>query len=210
MRSRWIPRARNSGANDFGAKKEIGIFMEMFQRCKNPLVIQLLIILPCLGHHGRYSTTVVVGGMVLLSVVLGYVQEHRSSKAVEQLQAMVETNCLVIRAGKQADIPMVEIVPGDILVLQAGAIIPADLRLVSAKDFFVSQSSLTGESMPVEKITGPSDISGRGVIELPERLLPGEQRPQRLRPWRRRQYRTPHPLWLDFGKTLGRASADQL
>jgi Mg2+-importing ATPase len=163
------------GLNDFGTKKEVGILMELFQRCKNPLVIQLLII--CIVSIAPPSddpiTASVVGGMILISVVLGYVQEHRSSKAVEKLQGMVETNCLVIRAGKEVELPMVEIVPGDIIVLHAGAIIPADLRLVTAKDFFVSQSSLTGESMPVEKSTGASDISGRGVIELQNACFQG-------------------------------------
>ena len=163
------------GSNDFGAKKEIGVFTEMLHRCKNPLVIQLLII--CVVSASPPSndpiTASIVGGMIFLSVVLGYVQEHRSSKAVEQLQAMVETNCQVIRDGKQAEVPMAEIVPGDIIVLQAGAIIPADLRLITAKDFFVSQSSLTGESMPVEKMTGPSEISGRGVIELQNACFQG-------------------------------------
>ena len=166
---------REYGSNDFGAKKEVGVFMELLHRCKNPLVIQLLAI--CVISAAPPSddpvTAGIVGGMILLSVVLGYVQEHRSSKAVEKLQAMVETNCLVVRGGKETDVPMADIVPGDILVLQAGAIIPADLRLVSAKDFFVSQSSLTGESMPVEKITGPSDISGRGVIELQNACFQG-------------------------------------
>ena len=164
---------REFGKNDFGAKKEIGVFMELAQRCKNPLVIQLLIICVVSAITGDIPTAVIVGGMIFLSVVLGYVQEHRSSKAVEQLQAMVETNCHVIRSGKEVELPMAEIVPGDIIVLQAGAIIPADLRLVTAKDFFVSQSSLTGESMPVEKITGPSEISGRGVIELQNACFQG-------------------------------------
>jgi Mg2+-importing ATPase len=147
--------------------------MELLHRCKNPLVIQLLIICFVSAITGDIPTAALVGAMIFLSVVLGYVQEHRSSKAVEKLQAMVETNCMVVRDGKEVDIPMVEIVPGDIVILQAGAIIPADLRLVTAKDFFVSQSSLTGESMPVEKITGPSDISGRGVIELQNACFQG-------------------------------------
>jgi Mg2+-importing ATPase len=74
-------------------------------------------------------------------VGLAYVQEHRSSQAVEKLHAMVQTNCLVMRDAKECDIPMTEIVPGDIVILQAGALIPADLRLIGAKDFFVGQSN---------------------------------------------------------------------
>jgi Mg2+-importing ATPase len=166
---------RECGTNDFGAKKEIGFFMEIFHRCKNPLVIQLLVIcvVSAVPPSSDPITASVVGGMIFLSVMLGYIQEHRSSKAVAQLQAMVETNCIVIRGGKEVEIPMAEIVPGDVVVLQAGAIIPADLRLFTAKDFFVSQSSLTGESMPIEKITGASDIAGRGVIELQNACFQG-------------------------------------
>ncbi|HEX4086073.1 MAG TPA: magnesium-translocating P-type ATPase [Chthoniobacteraceae bacterium] len=161
------------GANDFGAKKEVGFFTEIFHRCKNPLVIQLFVICIVSALTGDIPTAVVVSAMIFLSVFLGYIQEHRSSQAVEKLQALVETNCLAIRGGLEVEIPMVDIVPGDILVLQAGAIIPADLRLTSAKDFFVSQSSLTGESMPVEKIAAASDISGRGVIEMQNACFQG-------------------------------------
>ncbi len=166
---------REFGPNDFGAKREVGVVMELLHRCKNPLVIQLFLIciVSAAPPSSDFVTAGFVGVMIFLSVVLGYIQEHRSSKAVEKLQAMVETNCLVVRDGKEVDIPMVDIVPGDIIVLQAGAIIPADLRLVLAKDFFVSQSSLTGESMPVEKMIGPSDISGRGVIELQNACFQG-------------------------------------
>ena len=81
-----------------------------------------------------------------------YVQEHRSSKAVEKLQAMVQTNCLVMRDGNgMRPAPWPRSSPETSWSCNAGAIIPADLRLITAKDFFVGQSSLTGESMPVEK-----------------------------------------------------------
>ena len=147
--------------------------MELLQRCRNPLVIQLLVICGVSLLMGDVRAATVVGAMVVLSVVLAYVQEHRSSKAVEKLNAMVQTNSLVMRDGKERDIPIAEIVPGDIVILQAGALIPADLRLISAKDFFVSQSSLTGESMPVEKHAEPADITGRGVIELQNACFQG-------------------------------------
>ena len=161
------------GPNSLGLRKKIGFIVEMLERCRNPLVIQLLVICVVSLLMGDVRSAIVVGGMLVLSVVLGYVQEHRSSKAVEKLQAMVHANCLVVRNGKEEDLPIEQVVPGDIVVLQAGAIIPADLRLVSAKDFFVSQSSLTGESMPVEKFPEPSDIKGRGVIELQNACFQG-------------------------------------
>ena len=161
------------GSNILSHRKEAGIVMELLQRCRNPLVIQLLVICIVSLLMGDVRAATVVGAMVLLSVVLAYVQEHRSSKAVEKLNAMVQTNSLVMRDGKECDIPIAEIVPGEIVILQAGALIPADLRLISAKDFFVSQSSLTGESMPVEKHAEPTDVTGRGVIELPNACFQG-------------------------------------
>jgi len=161
------------GSNILSHRKEAGILMELLQRCRNPLVIQLLVICVVSLLMGDVRAATVVGAMVLLSVVLAYVQEHRSSKAVERLSAMVQTNSVVIRDGKECEIPLAEIVPGDIVILQAGALIPADLRLISAKDFFVSQSSLTGESMPVEKNAEPADITGRGVIELQNACFQG-------------------------------------
>jgi Mg2+-importing ATPase len=161
------------GSNILSHRKEPGIVMELLQRCRNPLVIQLLVICGVSLMMGDLRAATVVGAMVLLSVVLAYVQEHRSSRAVEKLKAMVQTNSLVVRDGKECEIPLAEIVPGDIVILQAGALIPADLRLISAKDFFVSQSSLTGESMPVEKHAEPADITGRGVIELQNACFQG-------------------------------------
>jgi Mg2+-importing ATPase len=161
------------GSNILSHRKEAGIVMELLQRCRNPLVIQLLVICVVSLLMGDVRAATVVGAMVLLSVVLAYVQEHRSSKAVEKLNAMVQTNSLVLRGGKEYDIPIAEIVPGEIVILQAGALIPADLRLISAKDFFVSQSSLTGESMPVEKHAEPVDVTGRGVIELQNACFQG-------------------------------------
>jgi P-type Mg2+ transporter len=161
------------GSNILSHRKEAGIVMELLQRCRNPLVIQLLVICVVSLLMGDVRAATVVGAMVLLSVVLAYVQEHRSSKAVEKLNAMVQTNSLVMRGGKEYDIPIAEIVPGEIVILQAGALIPADLRLINAKDFFVSQSSLTGESMPVEKHAEPADVTGRGIIELQNACFQG-------------------------------------
>lgn len=161
------------GSNEFGAKRQVSFVAEILERCRNPLVIQLLVICIVSAVMGDFRSATVVGGMIFLSVVLAYVQEHRSGKAVEQLQAMVHANCLVIRDGKEEELPIADVVPGDIVVLQAGAIIPADLRLINAKDFFVSQSSLTGESMPVEKHADPASVTGRGIIELTNACFQG-------------------------------------
>ncbi|MCX6970745.1 MAG: magnesium-translocating P-type ATPase [Verrucomicrobia bacterium] len=161
------------GPNDISHRRKLGFFGEILERCRNPLVIQLLIICIVSVCMGDLRSATVVGAMLVLSVGLAYFQEHRSGQAVEKLREMVQTQCLVTRDGAECEIPASEIVPGDIVTLQAGAIIPADLRLIAAKDFFVSQSSLTGESMPVEKNSEPAEISGRGVIELPNACFQG-------------------------------------
>lgn len=161
------------GSNDLGQKKKHGFVMEILMRCKNPLVIQLLVIAAISLATGDIASATIVGAMVVISVGLSYYQENKSGKAVEKLNALVQTNCHVIREGKETEIPMSEIVPGDIVVLQAGSIIPADLRLISAKDFFVSQSSLTGESMPVEKHAETPAEPSAAVIEMPNAVFQG-------------------------------------
>ncbi len=155
-------------------KKENKFFLfEILGRFKNPLAIQLLLIGGISFWMGDIRSTVVVGGMVFLSVILSYVQETRSGKAVEELQKMVQANTLVIRGGKETEIPTVELEPGDIVALHAGAIIPADLRLIAAKDFFLSQSTLTGESMPIEKTAELAGPAPKNIIELPNACFQG-------------------------------------
>ena len=100
-----------------------------------------------------FRTIIVLSAMVLLSTLLRFWQEFRSNRAAEELKAMVSSTTAVLRAGTQRprEIPIVELVPGDIVYLSAGDMVPADVRLLSAKDLFVSQAMLTGESVPLEK-----------------------------------------------------------
>ena len=143
--------------------------LDLLHRCRNPLVIQLLIIAAvCYATADNASDRIsayIVGGMVFLSVFLSYFQETRSSRAVEKLQKMVKTTVTVLRDGKEAEVLLEEVVPGDVVVLAAGSLIPADLRILSAKDFFVTQSALTGESMPVEKNADSNQPAGRTPFE---------------------------------------------
>jgi len=159
-------RRAKYGPNLVESRRKIGILGEIWERAKNPLVIQLLVIAGASLFMDDIPSAVVVGAMVVLSVILAYVQEARSNKAVEKLMAMVKTTCVILREGKEHSVPLSELVPGDVVVLAAGSIIPADLRLLVAKDFFVSQSALTGESMPIEKIAGPVDRAGKGALDL--------------------------------------------
>lgn len=159
-------RREQFGRNEITSGKRRGPVGEIVQRCRNPLVIQLLVIAAVAFAMGDLKACVVVGSMVALSVGLAYVQETRTSRAVEQLKAMIHTNVRVIRGGMEVETPLTEIFPGDLIVLDAGTLIPADLRIVRAKDLFVAQSALTGESMPVEKTAAPCSAEGQSVLSL--------------------------------------------
>lgn len=98
-----------------------------------------------------YSTVIMVGVMVCISVVLRFIQEYKSNAAANKLKDMVETTATVMREGKKMEVDMHELVPGDVVMLSAGDMIPADCRIMLSKDLFVIQSALTGESLPVEK-----------------------------------------------------------
>ena len=102
-----------------------------------------------------YMTVAIIAVMVTVSGVLRFVQETRSGNVAEQLTAMIHTTACIQRDGVQQERPMEEIAVGDIIYLSAGDMIPADLRILSAKDLFLSQSALTGESEPVEKSGAP-------------------------------------------------------
>ena len=121
---------------------------------KSPLVIILLIAGIITGVFGEYANTIIILTIIFVSVILDYYQESKAEKAAQLLKQKVTTTATVLRDNVKQEIPFPEIVPGDIIYLSAGDIAPADSRVISAKDLFINQSSLTGESFPVEKIAG--------------------------------------------------------
>ena len=159
-------RLKKFGANELAHAKEIGFWRDIFRRCKSPLVVQLLVIAAVAGVIGEAKSAVIVGAMVVLSVGLSYILDRRSSRAVETLGKRVQSRTLVLRDGVETEIKITEVVPGDIVLMQAGSIVPADVRLLVAKDFFLSQSALTGESMPVEKSAQAAGTSDQSAWEL--------------------------------------------
>jgi Mg2+-importing ATPase len=122
-----------------------------------------------------FRTIIVLISMILLSTLLRFWQEFRSNKAAQELKAMVSSTAAVLRSGmdRPQEIPISTLVPGDIVYLSAGDMVPADLRLLTAKDLFVSQAMLTGESIPLEKypIAPPKRISS---ADAPGTLLERE------------------------------------
>ena len=157
-------RLHEVGPNELSHGKRLGFWADIFHRCRSPLVVQLLIIALVSAFIGEFKSSVIVGVMILLSVGLSYILDRRSNLAVDSLGKRVQSRTLVLRDGQETEVRISEVVPGDIVLLQAGSIIPADLRLLTAKDFFVSQSALSGESMAVEKTAeinlSPGHVAG--------------------------------------------------
>ncbi len=161
------------GYNELAHSESISFWKDLYNRFKSPLVIQLLIIALVSLFIGEVKSTIIVSAMVLLSVGLSYVLDQRSSKAVQALGKRVQSHVSLIRDGKEVESLISNIVPGDLVLLHAGSIIPADLRLITAKDFFVSQSVLTGESLPIEKKTDTFNLNGGYIFELQNACFQG-------------------------------------
>ncbi len=132
----------------WAAKKRHGWLWRLGAAVKNPLVILLTILSIVSYATGDLAGGTVMALMVVLGVSLRFVQESRADSAAAKLKAMISVTATVIRDGQPKEIPLKEIVPGDVIKLAAGDMIPADVRLVSCKELFIVQASLTGESLP--------------------------------------------------------------
>ncbi len=128
---------------------------------------------PAAGVLVRYSDAIAVLLIVLLNAVIGFVQERRAERALESLQAMLSFNARVLRDGVERVVGAREVVPGDVVVMEAGDHVPADVRLVVAFDFRADESMLTGESVPVEKDAGAAVGADAPAAERPTMAFMG-------------------------------------
>jgi P-type Mg2+ transporter len=144
-------RARTVGPNQLAQERQQGWFVRLLKIIRNPLVILLAILAAVSFSTGDARAGTVMAAMVVLSVTLRFVQEARADTAAAKLKAMIHVTATVLRDGEAKEIPLRDLVPGDIIKLSAGDMIPGDVRVFSSKDLFVSQGSLTGESLPIEK-----------------------------------------------------------
>lgn len=161
-------RRERYGPNGIAREARAGLFRELARHVFNPLNGLLLALAGASWALADPGAAIVISAIVVLSVLLAFAQERRSSAAADKLRAMVRTHASVRRPELEgngrdpfAEIYLEDLVPGDVVRLSAGDMIPADLRLIETKDLFVNQSSLTGEAMPVEKFarapSGPID-----------------------------------------------------
>ena len=161
-------RLKRDGLNEIAREKRPSPLMRLWDNVKNPLVI-LLIALGVLSYlTGDLRATIVIFVMVVLGVVLRFFQEMRADNAAEKLKAMVNTTATVVRDNDDTEVPLKLLVPGDIIRLNAGDMVPADLRVLSAKDLFLNQAALTGESLPVEKKAAPASADVQNPLDLPD------------------------------------------
>jgi Mg2+-importing ATPase len=166
-------RQETYGPNEVARERHITWLMRLWDNLKNPLVI-LLVVLGLISYLTEdVRAAIMIFAMVVLGVVLRYFQEQRADHAAEELKAMVSTTATVIRASLRQEISLTGLVPGDIVLLSAGDMVPADVRLVCAKDLFLNQAALTGESLPVEKTPALPLAGLHNALEMPNLCFMG-------------------------------------
>lgn len=144
-------RRERYGLNEVAVEVRHGWLWRLMMSLRNPLVVLLAALAAISFATEDYTAGSVIGLMIVLGVLLKFIQETRADSAAAKLKAMIKVTATVVRDGVTEEVALKELVPGDIVKLSAGDMIPADLRIISSKDLFVIQASLTGESLPVEK-----------------------------------------------------------
>lgn len=146
-----LHRLKQFGENSIKSKGSTAPLLLFLNQFKNPIMIILIIATIISGLTGDLTDSLIIMAIVLASVVLSFIQEYSANHAIEELRSRIQLQSSVLRDGKAATIPTSLIVPGDIVLLSAGSLIPADGLVLECDDFFVNQSILTGEALPVGK-----------------------------------------------------------
>jgi Ca2+-transporting ATPase len=139
------------GYNEFKEQKTKSFLQRFIEQFKDFLVIILIIAAVVSGAVGEVADTVIILAIVILNALLGVIQENKAEESLKALKKMAAPIAHAIRNGVSYEIPARELVPGDVVVLEAGKYVPADLRLFETSNLKIEESSLTGESVPVEK-----------------------------------------------------------
>ncbi|MDG9855183.1 magnesium-translocating P-type ATPase [Pseudomonas nitroreducens] len=164
-------RRQRDGLNEVDQDRPISAWMHLWYCYCNPFNLLLTVLATISWLTEDVEAAVVIGSMVAISTLLRFIQEKRSNRAAEKLKAMVSNTATVFRSAEddgpalRVEVPIRQLVPGDVLWLSAGDMVPADVRLLSAKDLFVGQAALTGESLPVEKFAQLRDARQGNPLE---------------------------------------------
>jgi Mg2+-importing ATPase len=145
-------RLKRHGLNEFRDQPEQALWVAFLRRFGNPLVLILIVASVVSALVGEMTSFVIIIVMVLMSVTLDFVQEYRAGRAAQRLRQSVQIRANVLRDGAAKAVSATHVVPGDVVLLSSGSLVPADGRLLEARDLFVNQALLTGEAFPVEKL----------------------------------------------------------
>src|SRR5688572_19258162 len=148
-------RLQQNGKNLLATKKKKTLFSIFIQQLTDFMIIVLIAAAMISGIVGDVTDTVVILAIVVINAIIGLIQEWRAQKAMEALESMAANQARVFRDGQAIEVPAADLVTGDVILLEAGNIIPADVRFMETHTFQVDESSLTGESVNIEKATEP-------------------------------------------------------
>ncbi|WP_029522284.1 cation-transporting P-type ATPase [Persephonella sp. KM09-Lau-8] len=143
-------RLKKFGLNELEEKKE-SKFLIFIRQFNNPLVYILIVASIITFFMGDYLDSGIIAGIILINGFLGFLQELKAQASLEALKKLTQTKTTVLRDGKEIEIPVSQVVPGDIVILGEGDVVPADIRLIETAGLLVDEAILTGESIPVEK-----------------------------------------------------------
>jgi len=166
-------RLKLYGHNVLGQQETASAVKAFLRLFLNPLVAILLISAIMSYFLGEVNGALIIAVLVVLSVILQFYHEHRSGKAAAALRQQVAVRATVFRDGTKQEVPLDEIVPGDIIYLTAGDIVPGDARIISIKDLYVNQASLTGESFPADKVVDLGAKPETGLTEMTHAVFMG-------------------------------------
>jgi Mg2+-importing ATPase len=156
-RAEAAERLKQYGPNRLQPALQRAVLLQFLAHFRNPLVLVLLAASGISALTGDVTGALIIGLIVVMSVTLDFVQAYRAGQAAERLALKVAVTATVLRDGQADELPVMQLVPGDVVLLSAGNLVPADAHLLEANDFFVNQAQLTGEPYPVEKRALPSD-----------------------------------------------------
>jgi P-type Mg2+ transporter len=158
-------RLERHGPNVVAGDQRHGRLRRFARACLNPLVLLLAVLALVSLATDDVRAAIVMAVMIVLGVGLRFVQEARADAAAEKLRAMIHVTATVLRAGRPVEEPLDRLVPGDVVQLSAGDMIPADVRILTCRDLFITQASLTGESLPVEKFETAGEVRDESALE---------------------------------------------
>lgn len=156
-------RRKLYGTNEMKAARKKTVLESFLGQLNDPLIYVLIVAATVSVFLGEVSDAIIIGVVVFVNATVGVLQEGKARKALESLKKLTSPKAMVIREGRRIEIPAAELVKGDLVCLEAGCQVPADMRLVSAVNLKIEESALTGESLPMEKDSGFQAPPGRQI-----------------------------------------------